>query len=128
MAVDLDRADAEIKHRWFVWTAAGLTVHPVERADDTDAPALRLRVSRPDAYADIAVSADGRIEVTVRRPGADTDAHETVEVDSIDAYVELLDRVVELITWSGVRRDDRPEAGLPRRPERAPYWVRGFDG
>src|SRR5882724_1535940 len=66
-ALDLDQADGEIQGRWFVWTAAGLTVHPVTWADhDAGRPAalvgrsdvttprsLGLRVSRPNAHADI---------------------------------------------------------------------------
>jgi hypothetical protein len=129
VAVDLDQADAEIKRRWFVWTAAGLTVHPVTWTDDTDARSLGLRVSRPNAYADIVLYTDGRTDVTVRRPETDAATYETVEVDSIDAFGGLLDRVVELITWSGVRRDHgREDPGLPQRPQRAPHWVLGFDG
>jgi hypothetical protein len=90
---------------------------------------LGLRVSRPNAHADIVLYADGRTNVTVRRPDADADTDETVEVDSIDAFGGLLDRVVELITWSGVRRDHRREdPGLVPRPQRAPHWVVGFDG
>jgi hypothetical protein len=120
VTVDLDQADAEIRHRWFVWTAAGLTVHPVS----VTSRSLGLRVSRPNAYAECVLNADGRTDVTVRRPDADIETYETVEVDSIDAFGALLDRVVELITWSGVRRD---EPGLVR-PERAASWVLGFDG
>jgi hypothetical protein len=29
ISLDLDEAEAEIRQRWFVWTAAGITVQPV---------------------------------------------------------------------------------------------------
>jgi hypothetical protein len=142
-AVDLDQADAEIRGRWFVWTAAGLTVHPVTwtdhdalrpapllgRSEVTTPRSLGLRVSRRNAHADIVLYRDGWTDVAVRRPGADAVAYETVELDSVDAFGPLLDRVVELITWSGVRTDHgRSAPGLLPRPQRAAHWVLGFDG
>jgi hypothetical protein len=140
---DLDRADAEIQRRWFVWTAAGLTVHPVTWTDDNvgrpaplvgrsevgTARSLGLRVSRPDAHADIVLYKDGWADIAVRRPEADAVANATAQVDSVDAFGALLDRVVELITGSGVPRDDRRSApDVPARPQRAAHWVVGFDG
>ena len=118
-ALDLDQADAEIQRRWFVWTAAGLTVHPVTWTDhDAGRPApvvgrsevitprsLGLRVSRPNAHAEIVVYTDGWTDVVVRRPGTDDVTYETAELDGIDAFGPLLDRVIELITWSGSRTD-----------------------
>jgi hypothetical protein len=142
-ALDLDHADAEIQGRWFVWTAAGLTVHPVTWTDDDagrPAPlvgrsevrtprSLGLRVSRPNARADMVLYSDGWTDVAVRRPDDDTVVHATAQLDSIEAFGALLDRVVELITWSGVRRDDRRSApDLRPRPQRAAHWVLGFDG
>ncbi|HEV7861339.1 MAG TPA: hypothetical protein VGR20_01525 [Acidimicrobiia bacterium] len=62
---------------------------------------LGLRVSRPNAQADIILYADGWTDVAVRRPGAAAVAYETAELDSIDAFGPLLDRVVELITMEG---------------------------
>jgi hypothetical protein len=141
--LDLDQAEAEIQARWFVWTAAGLTVHPVTWTDDNagrPAPLVRrsdvvrprslgLRVSRPTAHADVVVYADGWIDTAVRRPGTEAVVHANAQVDSVDAFGALLDRVVELITWTGDPRDDRPSApGTPARPQRAAHWVLGFDG
>ena len=141
--VDLDQAVTEIQHRWFVWTAAGIKVHPVTwtdedagrpaplvgRSDVTAPRSLGLRVSRPNAHADIVVYADGWSDVAVRRPDADDVIHATAQLDSVDAFGSLLDRVVELITWSGVHTDHRCSApGTPARPPRAAHWVAGFDG
>lgn len=142
-ALDLDQADAEIRRRWFVWTAAGLKVHPVTwtdhdegrpaplvgRSDVTTPPSLGLRVSRPNGHADIVVYADGWADVAVRRPDADHVAHASSQLESVDAFGALLDRVVELITWSGIRNDERRSAtGTLARPQRAAHWVLGFDG
>jgi hypothetical protein len=118
-ALDLDRADAEIQRRWFVWTAAGLAVHPVTwtdhdagrpaapvgRSDVTTPRSLGLRVSRPNAHADIILYADGWTDIAVRRPDAGTVIHETAQLESVDGFGSLLDRVVELITWSGIGRE-----------------------
>ena len=115
-ALDLDQADAEIQRRWFVWTAAGLTVHPVTWTDDdagrpaalvgrsdvTTPRSLGLRVSRPNAHADIVLYADGWTDIAVRRPDAGTVIHETAELEAVDGFGSLLDRVIELITWSGI--------------------------
>jgi hypothetical protein len=143
VVVDLDQAEAEIQSRWFVWTAAGLTVHPATWTDDDAGPAaprvgrsevatrrsLRLRVSRPDAHAEIVVYADGWTDVEVRRPGAHGVTHATAQLESVDAFGSLLDRVVELITWSGVPKDHgRSATGTLARPQRAAHWVLGFDG
>ncbi len=84
---------------------------------------LGLRVSRPDAHADIVVYADGWTDVAVRRPGAEDVAHATAQLESVDAFGSLLDRAVELITWSGVRQDHHRSA-----PQRAAQWVVGYDG
>jgi hypothetical protein len=130
--LDLDQAAAEIQRRWFVWTAAGIRVHPITWAgDETEPPArsLRWRASRPNAGADVVLSADGWAETAVRRPGTDATAHATAQVDSVEAFGLLLDRVVELITWSGPGPAQRHSA--PARPagaERAGHWVLGFDG
>jgi hypothetical protein len=98
----LDEAEAEIQSRWFVWTAAGLKVHPVTWTDHDAGPrSLGLRVSRPNAHADIVLYADGWTDVAVRRPGADAVTPETAQLESVDAFGRLLDRVIELITWSG---------------------------
>ncbi len=142
-ALDLDQAQAEIQRRWFVWTAAGLTVHPVtwtdhdagqpaplvERSDVTTPRSLGLRVSRPNAHADIVLYVDGWTDIAVRRPDAGTVLHETAQLESVDGFAPLLDRVIELITWSGIGGDHRRSApGLLPRPERAAHWVLGFDG
>ena len=107
-----------------MWTAAGLTVHPVTRADsdDTAAPSLRLRVSRPTAHVDVTLSADGRCGISLHRPDHDATVHEQAHVDSAEAFGLLLDRVVELITWSGIRPDHGPPPG-----ERSTAWVLGHD-
>jgi hypothetical protein len=62
---------------------------------------LGLRVSRPNAQADIILYADGWTDVAVRRPGAAAVAYETAKLDSSDAFGPFLDRVVELITMEG---------------------------
>ena len=142
IALDLDAAEAEIRQRWFVWTAAGLTVEPVTWTDPKDAarPAplvgrsevgtprsLGLHVSRPTAHVDIVLHTDGRTEVAVLRPEADAVVHETAQFGSVAAFGQLLDRVVELITWSGEPNDDGGAApSVP--PERAARWVLGHDG
>lgn len=130
--LDLDQAAAEIQRRWFVWTAAGISVHPITWAGgDTDGPArsLRWRASRPNAEADIVLHPDGWAETAVRRPGATTTAHATAHVDSSEAFGQLLERVVELISWSGPGPGQRH--ATPPRPagaERAAHWVLGYDG
>jgi hypothetical protein len=141
--VDLDEADHQIRRRWFVWTAAGLKVDPVTWTDrDAARPAplvarsqigaprsLGLRVFRPNARADVVLYADGWADTAVRRPEAEATVHATAQVDSVEAFGVLLDRVVELITWSGVGRDHRrSDSAVPPRPQRAPHWVLGFDG
>lgn len=140
--LDLDEAEGEIRRRWFVWTAAGLTVHPVTWLDQNDAgPARRvgrpdvpaprsmgLHVSRPNAHVDIVVHRDGWSEVAVLRPGADAVTRATAQVDSVAAFGALVERAVELITWSGEPRGDRPTARSAPPPERADRWVVGYDG
>ena len=141
--LDLDQAAAEVQRRWFVWTAAGIRVHPVTWTDgDADRPAplsgrsqistprsLGLRVSRPNAQADVVLYADGWAETAVRRPDAAATAHATAQVDSVEDFGLLLERVVELITWSGPGPGPRHSA--PARPagaEWAAHWVLGYDG
>ena len=141
--MDLDQAATEIQRRWFVWTAAGLRVHPLAWTDhDAARPAptggpsqvgtprsLGLRVSRPNAQADVVLYADGWIDTTVRRPDTEAVVHASAQVDSVRAFGSLLDRVVELITWSGERSDHRrPAPDTPAGPQRAAHWVLGFDG
>lgn len=141
--VDLDEAGNQIQRRWFVWTAAGLSVDPVTWTDsDAARPAplvgraevasprsLGLRVSRPNALADVVLYADGWADTAVRRPGAAVTVHASAQVDSVEAFGALLDRVVELITWSGVGRDHRRSGpGGPPRPQRSSHWILGFDG
>ena len=143
IALDLDQAATEIERRWYVWTAAGLRVHPVTWTDrDAALPAplsgrsqvstprsLAVRVSRPNAEADVVLYADGWIDTAVRRPDTEAVVQASAEVDSVDAFGSLLDRVVELITWSGVRPDHRRSAtGIAAPPQRATHWVVGFDG
>ena len=131
-ALDLDQAAAEIQRRWFVWTAAGIRVHPITWAgDETEgsAQSLRWRASRPNAQADVVLSADGWAETAVRRPGTDTTAHATAQVDSVEAFGLLLDRVVELITWSGPGPGrGHPAQTGPAGAERGADWVLGYDG
>ena len=140
--LDLDAAEAEIRHRWFVWTAAGLTVHPVTWTDQNDARPARpvgrsdvttprsmaLHVSRPNAHVDIVLDRDGWTEVAVLRPDADAVVQATAQVESVAAFAALADRAVELITWSGVPKGHRPATGTAPRPERAAQWVLGYDG
>ena len=130
--LDLDQAAAEIQRRWFVWTAAGIRVHPITWAGgETERPcrALRWRASRPNAQADVVLSADGWAETAVRRPGATSTVRATAQVDSVEAFGLLLDRVVELITWSGPGPGQRHATlARPSEPQRAPHWVLGFDG
>ena len=129
IALDLDEAEAEIRRRWFVWTAAGLTVHPVTWNDQNEAPrSMGLHVSRPSAHVDIVLYGDGWTEVAVLRPEADAVVRATAQVESVAAFRNLLDRAVELITWSGVPRSDSPTAGKAPRAERAAQWVLGYDG
>lgn len=141
ITIDLDEAEAEIHRRWFVWTAAGLTVHPVTWIDGNDAgPAQRvgrsddttrslgLHVSRPSAHVDIALYLDGWTEVAVLRPEADAVIRATAQVESVAAFGALVDRTVELITWSGVPGSDGPAAKSDPRSERAAHWVLGYDG
>ncbi len=140
--LDLDQAANEVQRRWFVWTAAGLRVHPITWAgDETERPplvgrpegttprSLRLRASRPNAQADVVLYADGWAETAVRRPDAAATAHATAQIDSVEAFGLLLDRVVELITWSGPGPGQRRSAAArPTGPQRAAHWVLGFDG
>ncbi|HYH51882.1 MAG TPA: hypothetical protein VEG38_20240 [Acidimicrobiia bacterium] len=137
-AVDLDEADAAIRQRWFVWTAAGLAVAPVVWTDQNDATgrasrversevqapgSLALHVARPTAHVDVVLHRSGSAEVAVLRPEADAVVRTEVQLGSVEAFGELLDRVVELITWSGV-----PKERGPHRPQRAGQWVVGYDG
>jgi len=137
IALDLDRAAAEIQLRWFVWNAAGLKVHPLTWTDQDNATrrvplvgrsevrtprSLGLHVSRPVAHADIVLDADGRAKVAILRPEASAVVHETAHLETVAAFGELLDRVVELITWNGVPKDQGAA------PERAARWVLGYDG
>ena len=130
--LDLDQAAAEIQRRWFVWTAAGIRVHPITwagRETDDAAPSLCWRASRPNAQADVVLHADGWAETAVRRPDTAAATQATAQVDSVEAFGLLLDRVVELITWSGPGPGPRHSA--PARPagsQRAAHWVVGFDG
>jgi len=142
ITIDLDEAEAEIRRRWFVWTAAGLTVHPVTwidrndagpaprvgRSDVTTPRSLGLHVSRPSARVDIVLSLDGWTEVAVLRPEADAVVRATAQVESVAAFGALVDRTVELITWSGVPGSDGPAAKPAPRSERAAHWVLGYDG
>jgi hypothetical protein len=90
---------------------------------------LGLRVTRPNAHAGIVLYSDGWTDVTVRRPDADAAAYETAQLRSIDAFGLLLDRIMELIAWSGVhRRPQRSAPDLPPYPPRAAHWVLGIDG
>jgi hypothetical protein len=141
--MDLDEAKAEIERRWFVWTAAGLRVHPltwtkreaarprplVERSEITTPHSLGLRVSRPNAQAEVVLYADGRTETAVRRPDGDATLHETAQLDSVEAFGALVDRVVELITWGGIGAAHRRSSPAPApHPERGDHWILGFDG
>jgi hypothetical protein len=82
-----------------------------------------VHVSRPTAHVDILLRRDGWTEVAVLRPETDAVVHTTVRLETVAAFGQLLDRVVELITWSGVPNDR--EHG---RSERAAQWVLGYDG
>lgn len=131
IAVDLDQAAAEVEGRWFVWTAAGIRVHPIIRAgaEAGEARSLCLRASRHNAQADVLLYDDGWVETAVRRPDATATIQATAQVDTVDAFGALLDRVVELITWSGPGSGE--QHGAPARPagsQRAAHWVLGFDG
>ena len=140
--LDLDQAAAEVRRRWFVWTAAGIRVHPItwsghetERSPsvgqpDTSTPrSLGVRASRPNARADVVLYADGWVETAVRRPDASATARATAQVETVEAFGLLLDRVVELITWSGPGPGRRHSAPThPAGPRPAPHWVLGFDG
>ena len=127
VTIDLHEAEAEIRQRWFVWTAAGLTVGAVTRADRNEASAsMGLHVSRPSAHVDIVVQRDGWAEVAVLRPGADAVVRATAQLESVAAFAALVDRAVELITWSGVPKGDGPDAHSV--PQRAGQWVVGYDG
>jgi hypothetical protein len=142
VTLDLDEVEAEIRQRWFVWTAAGLTFDPVTRTDQNDAsPAQRvgrsevttpgsigLHVSRPTAHVDVVVHRDGWAEVAVLRPEADAVVQATAQLGSVAAFADLLDRAVELITWSGVPGSAGPAASSAPLPERAGRWVLGYDG
>jgi hypothetical protein len=142
-ALDLDQAALEIEQRWFVWTAAGLRVHPltwtdrvaprhaplVGRSDVTTPRSLGLRVSRPNSQADIVLYADGWADTAVRRPDAQAAVHAAAQVDSAEAFGLFLDRVVELIAWSGTGRNlQHSDPVVSARPPRAVHWVLGFDG
>ena len=136
VTLDLDQAEEAIRQRWFVWTAAGLTVHPVTRADQDDGCAgpversdvtapgsISLHVSRPTAHVDVVVQRDGWAEVAVLRPGADDVMRASAQLGSVAAFGELVDRAVELITWSG-----EPKEPPRQHPKRAARWVLGYDG
>jgi len=137
LILDLDEAAAEIQLRWFVWTAAGLKVHPLAWTDQDNATrpvplvgrsevltpwSLGLHISRAVAHADIVLDSDGRTKVAILRPEAGAVVHETAHLETVAAFGELLDRVVELITWNGVPKDQGAA------PERAARWVLGYDG
>lgn len=125
----LDQACAEIQHRWFVWTAAGLTVHPVTWADHATPRSLRLQVTRPNARAEIVLSADGRTEAAVCRPDTEVTVREVAQVGSTEAFGLFLDRMIELITWSGEAKDhDHSGIIRPAPSEEAGHWVLGHDG
>jgi len=110
--LNLDEVEAEIKERWFVWTAAGLTVHPVTWTDQNDVrpvPVRRvgrsdvatpgsigLQVSRPNAQVDVILGRDGWAEVAVLRPEADAVVRASAQVESVAEFGDLLDRAVEL--------------------------------
>jgi hypothetical protein len=126
VTVDLEMAEAEIRRRWFVWTAAGLTVHPVTGRDQPRS--MGLHISRPSAHVDIVLHRDGWTEVAVLRPDADAVIRATAQVQSVAAFGALVDRSVELITWSGVPKSDGPPAQTAPLPERAAHWVLGYDG
>lgn len=128
--LDLAEANAVIQQRWFVWTAAGLDVQPIswtgEQGTRPDrARALHLRVTRPNASVDVAVRTDGWTDMTVLRPGADAVVRTRVQVGSVGAFGELLDRVIELITWSGLPKESPAPTAHPQRTE---DWVVGYDG
>ncbi len=140
--VDLDEAEAEIRQRWFVWTAAGLAVAPLTWTDQDDATraarpveqpdvptprSLTLHVARPTAHVDIVLHCTGSTDVAVLRPGSDAVVHTTVQLRSVAAFGQLLDRVVELITWSGVPKSDGPTA-VTMVSEATNQWVVGYDG
>jgi hypothetical protein len=130
VALDLNEAEAEVRQRWFVWTAAGLVVGPITWIDQEEAgPAagesgvaaprsMGLHVSRPGAHADVVLHPDGWAEVAVLRPGADAVVHCTAQVETVAAFATLVDRAVELITWSGAPKDDSPTPRRALRPER----------
>ena len=84
------------------------------------------RINAIFAHADVVLYADGWVETAVLRPDAAATTHATAEVDSAEAFGLLLERVVELITWSGP--DSRRKPSAPAGPQRAPQWVLGFDG
>jgi hypothetical protein len=138
--LDLDQAAAEVERRWFVWTAAGIRVHPITwDGGETEPPpvgpeavtprSMRFRASRANAQADVVLHADGWAETAIRRPDAAATAHATAQVDSVEAFGLLLERVVELITWSGPGPGQRHSAPpRPAEPQRAAQWVLGYDG
>jgi hypothetical protein len=142
VTLDLDKAEAEIRQRWFVWTAAGLTVHPVTwtdqddprpgrrvgRSDVTTPRSMSLHVSRPSAHVDIVLHRDGWAEVAVLRPEADAVVQATAHLESVAAFGALVDRAVELITWSGIPGSHGPAAKSTPLPDRAAHWVLGYDG
>lgn len=79
-----------------------------------------LRSAPTVAHTDIVLLADGRADIAVLRPDTDAVVHETARVHSVDAFGVLVDRVVELITWSGVRPDQVD--GTPQG-QRSAVWV-----
>jgi hypothetical protein len=89
---------------------------------------LGLHVSRPTAHVDVVVHPDGWAEETVLRPEADAVVQATAQLESVAAFADLLDRAVELITWSGVPRSAGSAGSSARLPERADRWVLGYDG
>ena len=128
--IDLDEAAAVVERQWFVWTAAGIKVQPaaVSRAEPGESRSLRLRVSRHNAHADVVLHADGWVETNVRRPGATETAHATAQVGTVDEFGLLLDRVVELISWSGHGKERAHAPAGTAGSERAGHWVAGYDG
>ncbi len=126
VTLDLVLAEAEFRRRWFVWTAAGLSVHPVTWTGQNEA--LGLRVSRPSAHVDIVLHRDGWAEVAVLRPDADAVVEATTQVESVAAFTALVDRSVELITWNGAAAVHGAAARSTPPPDRAARWVVGYDG
>ena len=99
--------------------------HVVHRQDDGTCVLyvdrhLVHEVTSPQAFEGL--RATGR---KVRRPDATATTHATAQVDTVDAFGLLLDRVVELISWRGPGLDSKHS---PPGPERAMQWIAGYDG